>query len=96
MRRIALTLAVLAVLCVAAGRASAHDYHWAYKTYPGYYAPVVRAPVTVVRRVVVPIPAAPRVVYRPVYSYYPYYAPSPYYYYPVPSYGAYYTVGIGF
>ena len=103
MKRVTLMLAVLALLCVAAGRAPAHDYHYAYRPHPGYYAPLVRGPVAVVPRVVVPVRVAPRVVYRPVYGYYPYpyCAPSPYYYAPSPSYGFYYqsgglSLGVGF
>ncbi len=95
MKRVTLMLAVLGLLCVAAGRAQGHDFHYAYGPHYGYYAPVVRGPIAVAPRVVVPVRVAPRVVYRPVYGYYPYpyCVPSPYYYGPSPYYGFYYQSG---
>jgi hypothetical protein len=81
MRRVALILAVLGVLCVGVGQAQAYGpYHHGH--HRAYYGPmVVRPPVWAVPQVVV---AAPVVVYRqpacypPVYSYpYRYYAPVP-------------------
>jgi hypothetical protein len=81
MRRVAYVLAVLGILCVAAGQAQAHNpyyhngYHQNYGYHHAYYGPrVVVAP-----RVVVPTAICPQpLFYRPVYrSYYPYYAPAP-------------------
>jgi hypothetical protein len=98
MRRIALVLTVLGILCVAVGQAQAHGPYYYGGHHRAYYAPVVvSAPVWATPRVVV---AAPVVVYRrPVcypsaYSY-----PSPYYA-PVPRAGFYYqsrglSLGIG-
>jgi hypothetical protein len=100
MRRIALFLAVLGILGVAASQVQAHSYyhHGGYphgyygSYYGGYYGPVVvRPPVWVGPRVVVPV--GPPAVCRPAYGY-PYYAP-------YPRYGFYYqgrglSLGIGF
>jgi hypothetical protein len=91
MRRVALILATLGILCLAVGQAQAHVYHHGYGGYHhGYYGPVVvRPPVWVAPPVVV----RPRVVYPPVY-------PSGCYY-DYPSSGFYYqgprvSVGVGF
>jgi hypothetical protein len=97
-------LAAAALLCVAARGAQAHDFQYAYRPhhgYQGYHGPVVRWPVAMAPRVVVPVRVAPRVVYRPDYGYYPYCAPRPYYYGPSPYYGFYYqsrglSIGVGF
>ena len=99
MRRVAYVLAVLGVLCVAAGQAQANGpyyyggHHHGYY-HGGYYSAYV-APVVVPRVVV----SAPAVVYpRPTYYRscydYPYYAPLP------PTTGFYYrsrglSLGIG-
>jgi len=91
MRRVALILATLGILCLAAGQAQAHPYHHGYGGYYHgyYYAPVVvRPPVWVAPPVVVPAP-----IYPPVYQ-------SPCYY-PAPAAGIYYrgpglSIGIGF
>lgn len=89
MKRFALILAALGILCVAVGQAQAHPYYYGHGAYHGaYYRPVVvRPPIVVAPRVVVPVPA-----YPPVYS--------PYCYYPDPGYGFYYrgpgvSVGVG-
>ena len=98
MKRVALILTVLGILGFAASQVQAHDfyhhggYHGGY--YGSYYGPVVvRPPVWVAPRVVVPVPVPPPVVYRPAYGY-PYCAPCP-------RYGFYYqsrglSLGIGF
>jgi hypothetical protein len=90
MRRVALILATLGILCLAAGQLQAHEYHHGHHGYPGHYA-YYRAPV-VVR-------AAPVVV--PYVAYPPVCRPWPYYYYPAPASGFYYqgrglSIGIGF
>ena len=93
MKRVALVLATLGILCIAAASAQAdgyhhgHGYHRGY--YGGYYGPVVvRSPVWVAPPVVVPAPIFPP-VYRTRYCY------------PEPSYGFYYQgrglpIGVGF
>jgi hypothetical protein len=92
MKRIALILAVLGVLCVGVGQARADAWHHGYHHggYYGYQRPVVvvRPPVWVAPPVVVPVP-----VYPPVYR--------PYCYQPAPAAGFYYrgsgvSIGIGF
>jgi hypothetical protein len=94
MKRIALILATFGILCVAVGQAQAGDFHHGYHGYHGYYGGhhnnvvVVRSPVWVAPRVVVPVP-----VYPPVYR--------PGCYYPAPAYGFYYqgrglSIGVGF
>jgi hypothetical protein len=91
MRRIALILATLGILCVAVSQVQAHGYHHGYGGYyRGYYGPVVVRPPVVVAP---PIIVRPRVVYPPVYGYR--------YYDPSPSGGFYYqgpgvSVGVGF
>jgi hypothetical protein len=91
MKRVALILAVLGILCVAAGRIQAHEFRYGHGPYYGVYrAPVVIPPrVWVAPPVVVPVPPSP-----PAYQY-------PYPYYPAPSYGFYYrgrglSIGVGF
>jgi hypothetical protein len=104
MRRALLILAVLGILGLAASQAQANYYHHggyhggyhhgAYygRYYGGYYGPVVvRPPVWVGPRAIVPVP--PTAVYGPAYAC-PYYAP-------YPRYGFYYqgrglSLGIGF
>ena len=88
MRRVALILATLGILCVAAGQVQAHGYHHGHAYYGGYYgAVVVRPPVVI---------APPVVVAPPIYpTYYPRC------YYSAPSYGFYYqgrglSIGVGF
>ena len=99
MKRVAMILTVLGILSLAAGQVQAHDFyhHPSYHHgYYGYYAPVVvRPPVFVAPRVVVPVAVAvaPRVYYPPVCGYR--------YYAPCPRYGVYYqsrglSIGIGF
>jgi hypothetical protein len=95
MKRVALVLVTLGVLCLAAAPVQAGGYHHGHHNgyhggyYGGYYGPVVvRAPVLVAPRVVVPAP-----IYPPVYR--------TRYYYPEPSYGFYYqgrgvSIGVGF
>jgi hypothetical protein len=78
MRRAAWILGVVAILCVGTGAAQAHD--WYHGHHGPYYRPycgpvVVRPPVIVAPRVVVPV-APPPVMYAPGYPY-PYYAPVP-------------------
>lgn len=63
MKRVALILAVVGILCVSVGAAEAHNYHYGHH---GHHGPVVVHP-----RVWVPPPVVvrPRVVYPPVYRY---------------------------
>ena len=82
MKRVAYVLTVLGILCVAAGQAQAHDfYHHGH--HGGYYSEtvVVRPPIFVAPRFVVPVLPPPSVVYPPaVYAaVHPYrcYAPAP-------------------
>ena len=79
MKRFALILAVVVILCVSAGQAQAKRYHHGHGGYHrghggyhhGYHSSViVRSPVWAHPPVVV----RPRVVYPPVYNY-RYYAP---------------------
>lgn len=97
MRRIALTLATLGILCLAAGQAQAHKYHHGRHGHHGHHGRHHRATVVVGRPcwaappMVVRVPAY-RPVYRPMYHY-PYYS--------APAYGFYYqrrglSIGIGF
>ena len=73
MKRVALILAVVGILCVSAGQAQAKKYHHGHGGYHhghggyhrGYHSRVIVHPPVVVR---------PRVVYPPVYQY-RYYAP---------------------
>lgn len=95
MKRVALILATVAILCVAAaGQAQAHPYHHGHggyhgAYYGGYYRPVVVRPTVVYSPAVVPAPIYP-----------PYYGnrcdyPAPYYsnfYYQ----GRGLSIGIGF
>ena len=89
MRRIALMLAILGILCVAAGQVQAHEYHYVYGHHHGWCVPVVVRPhVWVGPRAVIPVPVA-----RPVYPYGCYY--------PGPACGVYYqgrglSIGVGF
>jgi hypothetical protein len=94
MKRFALILATLAILCVAATQAQAHGYHHGYGVYYGgyYRAPVVVCPpVWVAPQAFVPTPVYPR-VYRPSCNY-PYaYGPSCGFYYQ----GSGLSIGVGF
>jgi hypothetical protein len=100
MKRIALILATVGILCLAAGNAQAGGPHHGYGGhhggyYPGgyhggyrYNAVVVRPPVCLPPPVIARYP-----VYPPVYRYN--------YYYPAPAYGFYYqsrglSIGVGF
>jgi hypothetical protein len=85
MRRFAMTLAVLGILCFAAGQAQA-DGHYSHHGHHGWYAPVIVPRPVVVARPIVP-------VYPPVCGYR--------YYQPWPASGFYYrspglSIGVGF
>jgi hypothetical protein len=77
MKRATWILMVLGILCLGASAAQAHGgyYDWHRGPYCGphhgvVYGPaVVRRPVWVAPRVVVPVAPPPRVVYPPVYRY---------------------------
>ena len=90
MRRVALILVTLGILCLAAGQAQAHpSHHSCGGYYHGYYGPVVVArPVWIAPPVVVSVPAYPP-VYRPQ-CYYP--APAASFYYRGPG----LSIGVGF
>lgn len=85
MKRVALILTVLGILCLASSQAYAHGghrggHHDGYAVHHGghYCGPVVRPQVWVGPRVIVPVAPPPAVMYRPAYPYaYPYYAPAP-------------------
>ncbi len=76
MKRAAMVLAVLGVLCISAGQVWAHDHHKGHgKYYHGHRGPVVVRPAVVVPP---PVVVRPRVVYPPYYGYgYGYYDPCP-------------------
>jgi hypothetical protein len=90
MKRFALMLATLAILCVGAAQAQAHGYHHGHGGYHGgFYGPAVVYP----RVWAPPVVVVPPRVYPPVYDY-RYYAPRP-------STGFYYrgpgvSIGVGF
>ena len=104
MKRVILMLAALTILCVAAGRAQAHDFHYAYRPSPRLLRPAgpwadCGGPAG---GAWCPVRVAPRVVYPPVYGYYPYpYCAQPVLLRPGPYYGFYYqsggvSIGVGF
>ena len=97
MKRFALILAVLGILCVTATQVQAHEhYYYANPHYGYYYGPrVVYPPVILGPGAMV---GSPRILPVPVYAAPVYY---PRYYAPVPRYGFYYqnrglSLGIGF
>jgi hypothetical protein len=98
MKRVAWILTVVGILFASTGAAQAHDwYHGHGGPHHGGVAVVVRSPVVVAPRVVMPVPPPPMMygpAYRPVYPY-PYRCHEP-----VPSGGVYFrgrgvSFGIG-
>ena len=72
MKRVTLMLAALATAVRCRRSRPGARFPLRLQAPPRLLCPVVRGPIAVVPRVVVPVRVAPRVVYRPVYGYYPY------------------------
>jgi hypothetical protein len=91
MKRVALILAVVGILCLGIGQIQANDFHHGHH---GYYGGYRHGPVVVARPIwIAPAAVVPYAVYPPVYR--------PWYYYPGTASGFYYqgrgvSIGIGF